>query len=254
MPTILIVLICSGAAAACAALAVVPLALREQVPKRWIGWSNALAAGVMLGGAYVLTVSDALIAGGASPDGQPAPWTGASGALLGILFIRWTHKALRTSELDLNRLEQVDAVYGYRVLLVGALHSASEGVAIGVAMVVDLKLGVLMAVAIALHNIPEALVLGAVLRRLRLRLGEVAAIAVGANSSQVLLSLVAFALVEAAPATLPFVLGFAAGALLKLVLVELLPEAYREAGHTSIAVVSSLAMSLVVLFQGFFVG
>lgn len=249
MPTLLFLLICSGAAAACSALAVVPLAVKQRVPTTWIGWSNALAAGVMLGAAYVLTVSDTLV-----PESRPAPWIGALGALAGILFIRWTHTALRASELDLNRVDDIGPVYGYRVLLIGTLHSASEGVAIGVAMAVDIRLGVVMAVAIALHNIPEALILGAVLRRLDLKLGEVAGVATAANLSQVLLSVVAFAIVQAMPSTLPFVLGFAAGALLKLVLVELLPEAYREAGHTSIAVVSSLAMSLVVLFQGFLVG
>ena len=198
MPTILFLLICSCAAAACAALAVVPLSARDRVPTTWIGWSNALAAGVMLGTAYVLTVSDALVLGG-----RPAPWIGALGALAGILFIRWTHSVLRASELDLNRVDDIDPVYGFRVFLIATLHSASEGVAIGVAMAVDVRLGVVMAVAIALHNIPEALGLGAVLRQLGLKLKEVAGVVTAARLNQVLLSVVAFAVAQEVPGTLP---------------------------------------------------
>ena len=240
MPTTLLLLLCSGGAAAFAALAVIPLAWRPLPPTSWFGWSNALAAGTMMGAAYVLTAAE-----------LAAPWQGAVAAVLGILFIRLTHRALRTAGVRLDRIDGIEAADGYRVLLIGSLHSASEGLAIGVAMVLDLRLGLFMAVAIALHNVPEAMILGAVLRRLGLRLGEVAGVVVAANAGQVLFSIVAFALIEAAPPVLPWLQGFAAGALIKLVLVEPLPEAYRETGHTSIAVVASLAMSLVVLFQGF---
>jgi zinc transporter ZupT len=40
------------------------------------------------------------------------------------------------------------------------------------------------------------------------------------------------------------------GAFLYLVLVELLPESYRQAGHTSIALVTLMAMGMVVLLTG----
>jgi zinc transporter ZupT len=59
-----------------------------------------------------------------------------------------------------------------------------------------------------------------------------------------------FAVVAAAPATLSWVLGLATGMLANLVLVELLPESYRQAGHTSIAVVASAALAVVALLTG----
>ena len=52
------------------------------------------------------------------------------------------------------------------------------------------------------------------------------------------------------PVVLPWALGFAVGALTYLVLVELLPESYRQAGHTSIALVALVAMGIVVLLRG----
>jgi zinc transporter ZupT len=60
----------------------------------------------------------------------------------------------------------------------------------------------------------------------------------------------AFAVLEAAPALLPAALGFAAGALIYLVTVDLLPESYRQAGATSIALVALLAMGVVAGLQG----
>jgi len=60
-----------------------------------------------------------------------------------------------------------------------------------------------------------------------------------------------FAVVAAAPAVLPWALGFAVGALIYLVMVELLPESYRQAGATTIGLVTVLAMGVVVLVGGF---
>ena len=77
-----------------------------------------------------------------------------------------------------------------------------------------------------------------------------AALAVATNLNQVLVAVVTFAVVGAAPFLLPWALGFAVGALVQLVLVELLPESYRVAGYTSIAVVASIAMGMVVLLEG----
>ena len=122
--------------------------------------------------------------------------------------------------------------------------------AIGAAMVVSLPFGIFMALAIAAHNVPEAVVLVNVLRQRGLRLGEAAGLAVVANTSQVLLSVVVFAVVSAVPLALPAVAGFAVGALIYLVFVELLPESYELAGPTTIALVASLAMGMLILLHG----
>lgn len=240
MDLTLTVLLASTLAAATAYLGALPLAWRDQVQTARIGWANATAAGLMLGAAYALTEAHAEVGASAS----------ALGAVAGIGFTFWTHRVSGTSDLDLNRLQETDPVYGYKLLILRSLHSASEGVAIGVAMLVNVPFGIFMAVAIAIHNIPEATVLTAILRSQGVRFGEAAGLAVGTNVTQVLMSVATYAVVRAAPSTLDGVLGYAAGALIYLVLVELLPEAYREAGPTSIALVTSLAIGMVVLLHG----
>ncbi|MFW6198239.1 MAG: ZIP family metal transporter [Acidobacteriota bacterium] len=237
----LVVLGFSGLAAAAASLGVLPLIGRDRIPGRWMGWASALAAGMMLGSAYVLAEAGLV----------RQVLAGAGGALLGILYIHWTHWVLGTGDLDLDDLAPQAGDYAYKVILVGTLHSASEGLAIGVAMALDLSLGVFVAVAMAIHNIPEATVLAAVVRSGGARLGQAAGLAVAVNVSQVLLAVTVFAVVTAAPATLIWMLGFAVGTLMHLVMVELLPQSYREAGPTSIGLVVSVATGIVVLLRGF---
>lgn len=235
----LTVLLYSGIAAAAAALGAIPPRGRVSLPAAWIGWSNALAAGLMLGAAFMLTR--------AGIDVRPV--TVAAGAVLGVLFTHWTHAVTGTSELDLNRLDAVDPTYGYRVMLTGTLHAASEGVAIGTAMYVDIGFGISMAVAIAVHNVPEAAIQSTIMRSRGAAARDAAGLAVGVNVSQVLLAVVVFSVLTAAPELLPWTLGFAVGALINLVLVELLPESYQQAGSTSIALVTFVAMGMVALVR-----
>ena len=112
-----------------------------------------------------------------------------------------------------------------------------------------MALKIFVALAIAVHNIPEATVLCAVLAGRGVPPSSAAGLAVASNVTQVLLAIVAFAIVDAAPQALPWALGFAVGALIQLVMAELLPESYRQAGHRTIALVAIVAMGMVVLLR-----
>ncbi|MFO7893553.1 MAG: ZIP family metal transporter [Longimicrobiales bacterium] len=236
----LTVLMYSSLAAMTAIVGVLPQAVRGPPRLPEIGWANALAAGLMMGVAYTLLTAglgDRLLQGGL-------------GALLGIAFVRGTHAITDTGELDLEQIDRAGPEFGYKALLADTLHAAHEGVAIGAAMAISLPLGISMAVALGVHNVPEAMILGRVLTRQGTGVVHTAGLAVATNINQVLLAVVTFAVLGAAPGLLPWVIGFTVGALLYLVLIELLPESYRQAGHTSIALVTIVAMGMVVLLSG----
>ncbi|MGH7540263.1 MAG: ZIP family metal transporter [Gemmatimonadota bacterium] len=236
----LIVLLYSSLAAGVSAAGVLPLLGRDRIPTVAIGWANALASGLMLGAAYLL------MAAGLDYDA----WIGGLGAALGIAYVWFTHAAAGTEELDLNRVDETSEVYGYKVLLVNTLHSTPEGIAIGAAAMVNVPFGIFVALAMAVHNIPEATALSAILRARGVRLRHAAGLAVMTNVTQVLLAVVTFAVLLAAPGSLPWTLGFAVGSLIYLVVSELLPESYRQAGHTTIALLTIAAMGIVVLLGG----
>lgn len=234
------VLLFSTLASFTAVAGAVPQAVSGRPSPRAIGWANALAAGLMMGVAYTLLT-----------EGLGARLTaGGLGALLGLGFVRATHALTGTGELDLDAIEEAGPEYGYKAILVDTLHAAHEGVAIGVAMAVSMPLGIAMAVTLAVHNIPESMTLNAVLTERGVSLPQSAALSAAVNLNQVLLAVLSFAVVGLWPFLLPWVTGFAVGSLTYLVLVELLPESYRQAGHTSIALVTLVAMGVVVFLGG----
>ena len=229
--------------ASIAALSAIPGGLIRWSPDaggdRWIGWAHALAGGGMLGAAFVLTLV---------PDA--APVAAALGGGLGVGFIAATHALTRLDTLDLSRPRREDPSAAPRLVALHSLHACSEGVAIGVAMAVDLSLGVFMALAIAVHNVPEAALLSGATRRPGAGRAGGVGLVVLCNVGQPSLAVATWFVVTAVPAFLPWALGFAVGALLNLVMTELLPASYREAGSTSIALVASVALGLVVLLGG----
>jgi ZIP family zinc transporter len=233
------VVLWSALSAVMAVLGALPLAVGRAPSRAVIGWANALAGGLMIGVAYTLLtsgLSGGLLGGGA-------------GALLGIAFVRLSHALAGTGELDLDDLETGPSG-GYKAIVVDALHAADEGVAIGVAMAVSLPIGIAMAVTLGVHNIPEAMVLSTVLTRRGLSVPQVAVVSVAVNVNQVLLAVVTLGVLQAYAGLLPIIAGFAVGALIYRTLVELLPESYHQAGETSIALVTLLAMGVVVLLVG----
>lgn len=196
----------------------------------------------MLGTAFTLGVVEGVEAG-------PA----AAGALAGLLLVAAVHRAVGLERIEPDRLEEADPAHGYQVGLVQAFHAGAEGVAIGAATAASVPFGLFTAATMAVHNVPEGTLLAAVQRSRGLRLGPAALAAAAVNLPQVFLAVAAWAVVDAAPAALPWALGLAAGMLIQLVLVELLPESYRQAGHLSIAVVTSVSMSAVALLMGWVV-
>ena len=240
-PVLLVVYVSTGAALA-AALGVLPLVGRDEPPAAWLGWANALAAGMMLASAFAL--ADTRI--------SPQTWPFALGATAAIFFVHATRTLSQTGELRLNLLGEAAPEYGYEVLLVASLHSAAEGVAIGAAMATGTPFGIFVAMALALHNIPEGTLLAAVFRTRGVPAASATALAVVSNFGQVLMAVATFAVVTASPPVLPWTLGFAVGALAYLVMVDLLPESYGQIGAKSIAFAVILALWAFALLHAVF--
>lgn len=242
MPVALIALLGGGAAALSASLGVLPLASRRQMGESWLGWANALAAGLMLGTAFTLGVAEGV---------ESLP--GAAGAMAGLGLVAWIHRVTGVEGTGSDGPSGGDPARGYRVAVVQTFHAAAEGVAIGAGLAVSVPFGLFTAATMAVHNIPEATVLATVLRDRGVTLRGAALAAVATDTPQPFLAVATWAVIDALPGVLPWALGLAVGMLIYLVMVELMPDSYREAGHASIAVVTSVAMSAVALLAGWVV-
>ncbi|WP_276279392.1 ZIP family metal transporter [Halorussus caseinilyticus] len=132
------------------------------------------------------------------------------------------------------------------VLILGILtvHSFPEGVAVGVSFAelgfaggipilgfsVPL-LAVFMTVAISIHNVPEGLAISIPMRAMDVSKWRMVGAAVFSSLPQPIGAVIAFAFVRWAKEFLPFGFGFAAGAMIYLVVTEFIPEAL-ETGET----------------------
>lgn len=195
-----------------------------------VGLANALAAGLMLGLAYPL-IRDGLV-------GAPvaATMAGASAVVLLFLFHLWFG------------LDGREATPPVRALLGAAVHSAPEGLALGVACAVDPRFGLIVAFTLALHNAGEGIALSAHLVRREKRMRAAAAAALS-NAPQVAMAMGGFVLATSYPALRPALLGASAGSLVYLSLADLLPDGYRATGRTAISVVVIVATSIVAFAE-----
>ncbi len=200
------------------------------------GWAAAAAAGLMLGIGYVLLTAGQAI----------APAATLLGALLGLGLARLADTAGGQQGALLSAPATSDA----GEVMASALHSAFEGVAIGAAAGVGLPLVEFLLLTFAVHNVSEGAVLGAQLTSRGWRRTPAAGAAILARSSQPLVAVSVLLLAGPHPAALPWLVGGSFGALLYLIIAELLPQSYRQAGRTGIAVVVSLAAGVVALLGG----
>jgi zinc transporter, ZIP family len=200
------------------------------IGRKYLGWANALAAGMMLGAGYLVMTAGLsrgiLIASG--------------GAAVGATIAFAIHVLLGVGSRP---------VIAYTA---SAVHSAPEGIAMGAAMALSPAFGFFVVLTLALHNISESAVVISQLENGGFKRGRATLLAIGARATQIIFALLALVFAHTSQAALSFTLGFAFGALVYLCIAELLPEAYHAAGRTSIAVVASVAAGVVSLLGGRF--
>jgi zinc transporter ZupT len=140
------------------------------------------------------------------------------------------------------------------VFLAMTIHSVPEGVAVGVGYGAEGRidepgLGLRLAIAIAIHNIPEGMAVAIPMRLSGASLGRCFWFAVASSLPQPLAAApAALAVWFFEPLMLPM-LGFAAGAMIFLVVVELLPDALETQSADSVAWAFVLGFALMVLVQ-----
>lgn len=237
----LLVFLFAGITAVCTGLGAIPFAFLREISSRTLSRSNALAAGLMLGACFGLLV-----------EGSRAGWWQTLvGANLGVVFVLLTARALEGKEPEADDLAAADLRQMVLIMIVMTVHSAAEGVAVGASFAGSLELAATITIAIAVHNIPEGVAITAVVRPKGVSLPKAAGLSILSSVPQPLLAVPAFLFVDAFRPALPFALGFAAGAMVLMVMEELLPEAY-EAGRTvEVAGIVTLSLVAMILFQGF---
>jgi zinc transporter, ZIP family len=220
-------------------LGALPFAFVRTVSGRVVALSNAVASGLMLGASF------GLVAEGT----RHGAWQTLVGANLGVLAVLWGQRVLRRRDVSFGRATGAGARQMLLMVGVMTVHSFAEGVAVGAAFGGGMTLATVVTVAIAVHNVPEGLAISAVLRPKGVSVGRCALWSIFSSLPQPLMAVPAFLFVDAFAGALPYGVGFAAGAMVLLVFLELLPEAYDQGREPPIAFVAALALVAMFLFQ-----
>lgn len=171
----------------------------------------------------------------------------ATGLAAGIAFLLVSRWAIAGRDVHVGGLSGAGVRRSVLVFGVLLVHSLPEGLAIGTAYASETEgLGLFVILAIALQNVPEGTSVAIPMESAGFSVRSQFWAAVGTSVPQPVGAVLAFVLVEQVEGLLPLSFAFAAGAMLCLVLVELVPETLRH-GARAPALAGAVAGALVML-------
>jgi ZIP family zinc transporter len=205
------------------------------------------AAGVMMAASFwsLLAPAIEMSEGKAYPAWLPA----LVGFLSGGVFLRVIDQFLPHLHVGLVKAEGLPTRWRRSVLLVLAitLHNIPEGLAVGVAFgavahglpAASLGAAVALAIGIGLQNFPEGTAVAVPLRREGMSRRRAFWYGQMSGAVEPVAGVVGALAVMSMQSILPFALAFAAGAMIYVVVEELIPEA-QQAGNTDLATLATL--------------
>ena len=231
------------------ALGAATVFLTRGVNKKMLDGMLGFAGGVMIAASYwsLLAPAIEMSQGRALPPWVPA----VTGFLIGGIFLWGIDKVLPHLHLgfDLEEAEGISTQWRRSTLLILAitLHNIPEGLAVGVAFgaaaaglpSATIPGAIALALGIGIQNFPEGLAVSMPLRRegmSRLKslwYGQLSAVV------EPIAAVIGAAVVIVAQPLLPYALSFAAGAMIFVVIEEVIPESQR-AGYTDIATMGGM--------------
>lgn len=223
--------------------------LGREPSERVLDFLLGFAAGVMIAASYWSLLAPAI----EISEGKDIPtWMPATvGFLLGGIFLRGVDQLLPHLHLGfpMEEAEGIKTSWRRTTLLVLAitLHNIPEGLAVGVAFgataagfpAASVAAAVALAIGIGIQNLPEGLAVSMPLRREGLSgrrsfwYGQISGMV------EPVAGVLGAAFVLVARPVLPYVLGFAAGAMIFVVVEEVVPES-QQGGNTDLATMGAM--------------
>jgi ZIP family zinc transporter len=217
---VLILLLAASATTLATGLGAVPVFFLRDRATVWEPLLWGLAAGVMVVAAIVGLLKPAFDEG----SGLAV----AVGLAAGVTFLILARTLLQGSDVHVRNLRGASVRTSVLVFSVLTVHSLPEGFAIGTAYASDVAgLGLFVILAIGLQNIPEGTSVAIPMSEAGFSRSEQFWAAVLTSAPQPIGAAIAYLLVETVQGLLSVSFAFAAGAMLALVVTDLLPPALR---------------------------
>jgi ZIP family zinc transporter len=228
----------------------------RDISKKVLDTMLGFAGGVMIAASYwsLLAPSIEMSEGGNLPVWVPP----AVGFLIGAAFLRGIDRVLPHLHLGfpIEEAEGIKTTWRRSTLLVLAitLHNIPEGLAVGVAFgavaaglpAATLPAAIALAIGIGIQNFPEGLAVSMPLRREGLSRRKSFWYGQLSGLVEPVAGVIGAAAVIMARPILPYALAFAAGAMIFVVVEELVPESQRG-GNTDLATMGAIIGFVVMM-------
>lgn len=223
--------------------------INENIQRIFLGF----AAGVMI----AASVWSLLIPEEAEAAGIPGFLPAAGGFILGVGFLMLMDSLLPHLHLTANRTEGLPASWKRTTLLVTAvtLHNIPEGMAVGLSFALAAQGGsepalfasaLALALGIGIQNFPEGAAISLPLRQEGMPAGRAFACGSLSGAVEPIFGVIVVLLASSVRPLMPWLLSFAAGAMMYVVVEELIPEA-RLGNHSNTGTLGVMAGFLIMM-------
>lgn len=219
-------------------LGVIPVVLLGSRAELWRPLLCGLAVGAMTVASVVGLIQPGLDQGSRTEV--------YGGLVLGGLLFFVIRAGLRQHEVNVGEIRGADVRRAALVFAVLFAHSLPEGFAVGTAFASDqANIGLFVILAIALQNVPEGTSVAIPLQDAGVGFWRQFWLATATSIPQPVGAVFAYLLVEQISGLLPISFGFAAGAMLVLVVVEMIPQAFVRGAYIRAAIGTALGAAMI---------
>lgn len=218
----------SGAASALLAAGVLLLPAAQRM--RWLPHMLSFATGTLLAASLLALIPHAVSSAGFFKVHEVgiALLTGILLFFLLEKFLLWRHCHSTDVETDEAHAHHRDQASGALVLTGDAIHNTLDGVIIAAAFLTDFHLGVVTAVAIMAHEIPQEIGNFAVLLHSGMSRRRALLLNLATSGTAVLGGVLGYYALREVQALLPYALAVAAASLLYVAVADLIPGLHRR--------------------------
>lgn len=223
--------------------------LTKRFSAKMTGYLLAFAAGVMISLVFFDLIPEAVTASNL--------WIVLGGISIGLVFIivldfiieKFT-KSYQTSDIDNKKNEKIIRKSGIVMLVAVSIHNIPLGIAIGAGGIHNAEFGIMLGVMFALHNIPEGMAVSAPLLAGGMRKHNVILLGLLSGVPTVLGAVIGFFVGSISNVIMSIVLSAISGIMLYTVFVEILPEAFESVKFKKIMLILILGILIGFVLMG----
>jgi len=231
--------------------------LKDKINNKVQKFLLGFAAGVMIAASIWSLIIPAIDL--SSDLGKLSFIPAAVGFVLGMIFLLLMDTFIPHLHLNSDKPEGVKSTFGKRTMFFFAvmLHNIPEGIAVGVVLagaisgnqMLTISGALALSIGIAIQNFPEGAIISLPLKNDGVSKGKAFWYGVLSGVVEPIGALITLALTSFITPVLPYILSFAAGAMMYVVVEELIPES-QEGDHSNIGTIgTALGFALMMVLD-----